>query len=158
MALFTVGAFADEGQSFAPIRRSSRKLSHHLSHRRACSGGLPLLAMARCVSSERPDLAWAARAASAARAWADVQPPSSSGNFWLQFFSNSCPAKRHYASANKLHVKAYPCCTRQSQAGSSINAGAQQSMCASSGYKRFPKPVICHVILIKCQVIHIYHA
>ena len=73
----TVGALADADSicrsmqlKAAGVTHQGQETSHFLqmSHRVVSSGALPILAMARCVGSERPDLAWCARDASAAQA------------------------------------------------------------------------------------------
>ena len=77
MDLSTVGAMADAASICKPMQLTAAGVTHQgrdtshwgqMSHRAVGSGALPILAMARCVGSERPDLAWCARDASAAQA------------------------------------------------------------------------------------------
>lgn len=58
----------------------SHRVVAGVSHQGRVSGGLPLLAMARCVATERPDLAWAVRNASAASAGGDLAAISGTGS------------------------------------------------------------------------------
>lgn len=77
MDLSTVGALADTDSICGPMQPRAAGVTHQaqrashrmqMSHRVVSSGALPILAMARCVGSERPDLAWCARDTCAAQA------------------------------------------------------------------------------------------
>ncbi|CAL8465604.1 g5140 [Coccomyxa elongata] len=83
--LSTIGALADADSICGPMQSRAAGVTHlgqkashrmRMSHRVVSSGALPILAMARCVGSERPDLAWIARDASAAQApWSYASDP-----------------------------------------------------------------------------------
>ncbi|BDA51455.1 probable oleandomycin polyketide synthase, modules 5 and 6 [Coccomyxa sp. Obi] len=90
--LSTIGALADAESICGPTQpRPTQQYSHNrqMSHRLVSSGPLPLLAMARCVSSERPDLAWCTRDASAAQALGDDATSSPRSNLGPGFGSEA---------------------------------------------------------------------